>query len=145
MKYTFSQWLFTSLQLSLNISQSISSISEHFNKLKLGFINFPKRISKVVKTFKHYFIFNNLHLFSPIAKSFQQFNFWFKQFCFLLFNNCKYFEHSTKQLNNLEIVIPAILKCIYLVSVITTMHCYHILYRVFQNKVHFDIAAKICN
>ena len=100
-RYSFCQLFFTSLQLGFNIIQSISSIGEHFSKLKLGFINFPKRINKVMKTFQHNFIFNDLDLFSPIVKCLQQFSFWLKQFCFFLFNNCKCFQHSIKQLNNL--------------------------------------------
>ena len=131
--YTFCQLLFTSLQLGFNIIQSISSIGECFNNLQLGFINFPKQINKVMKTFKQCFIFNNLHIFSSIAKCFQQFNFWFKQFSSLSFTNCKCFQHSTKQLNNLQNVISAIFKCIQLVFAIITMQSYHILY----------IAAKI--
>ena len=111
----FVNCLFNSLQLGSSIIQSISRIGEYFNKLKLGFSNFPKRISKVMKTFQHYFIFNNLNFFSPIAKSFQQFcfrfkqfSFRFKEFCLLLFLNCKCFQHSRKQLYNLQNVIPAI-------------------------------------
>ena len=60
---------FTSLQLGFNIIQSISPIVEHLNKLILWFTNFPKRITKVVKIFQQYFIFN-LRFFSPIAKCF---------------------------------------------------------------------------
>ena len=40
--YTFCQLLCNSLQLGFNIFQSISSIGEHFDKLKSGFINFLK-------------------------------------------------------------------------------------------------------
>ena len=80
-----------------------------------------------MKTFQHYFIFSNLQFFSPIARYFQQFIFWFKEFCLFLFNNFKCFQHSTKQLNNLQNIIPAIFKCIYLVCVIITMQWYHIL------------------
>ena len=103
--YTFCQMVFTSFQLGFNIIQFISSIGEYFNKLQLGFINFPKWLSKVIKTFKQCFIFNNPNIFSSIAKCFQQLNFWFKQFSLLLFNNCKCFQHSTKQLINLQNVI----------------------------------------
>ena len=56
--------------LVFTLSNPFLSISETFNKLKLGVINFPKRINKVVKTFQHYSIFNNFHFFSAIAKFF---------------------------------------------------------------------------
>ena len=52
------------------------NIGEYINKLQLGFINFPKLISKVMKTFKHFAIFNNLDFFSWIAKCCQQLSFW---------------------------------------------------------------------
>ena len=108
--YTFCQLLFNSLQLGFNNIQSISTIAEYFNKLQLGFINFPKWLNKVMKTFKQCFIFNNLNIFSSIAKCFQQLTFWFKQFSLLLFNNCKCFQHSAKQLNNLQNIIPTIFR-----------------------------------
>ena len=40
---------FYSLQLGFNNIQSISAIAEYFNKLQLGFINFPKLLNKVMK------------------------------------------------------------------------------------------------
>ena len=62
--------------------------------MKLGFINFLKCINKVLKTFKHCFLFNNLNFFFIIRQMPSKFDFWIEQFHLILFNNCKCFQHS---------------------------------------------------
>ena len=97
-----------SLPFCFNIIQfTLSSIAEIFAKIKLCLINH----NEVIKTCQHYFIF-------------QQFTFWFEQFCFFLVNTFTYFQHYPKLLNILNNKICAIFMEIYCFFCNLAMQCF---------------------
>ena len=90
-----SLWWYTFFPFDFQLLSTFSTFhqSANFSQTVMWLISFPKwKTYKVIKMFQHYFMLNNLNFISSIIKCFQQFSFWFKQFCLLLLNNCKWFH-----------------------------------------------------